>query len=220
MYLTFIQCTGKLPPQETGLTCNSWYGRFHLEMHPIHAAYLALYGRGDLLEKSLDFYTNSLKAAKKLAKENGYAGARWPKMTSYLADQAPSPIAPLLIWQQPHVIYMLELLRRVRYSEHRAEVPLISEEEFLEKYKNLIIETAEFMADFAEYDEKNNRYVLKSPLYSVQEKGNPEGIFNPPYELAYWSFGLETAYRWMEKLSVKKEKWLKVARAQLTEIKD
>ena len=42
MYLTFIQCTGKLPPQETGLTCNSWYGRFHLEMHPIHAAYLAL----------------------------------------------------------------------------------------------------------------------------------------------------------------------------------
>ena len=212
MYLTFIQCTGKLPPQETGLTCNSWYGRFHLEMHPIHAAYLALYGRGDLLEKSLEFYMNSLKAAKKLAKDNGYAGARWPKMTSYLADQAPSPIAPLLIWQQPHVIYMLELIRRARYSEHRAEVPLISEEEFLEKYKNLIIETAEFMADFAEYDEKSKRYVLKAPLYSVQEKGNPEEIFNPPFELAYWSFGLETAYRWMEKLSVKKEKWLKVAR--------
>ncbi|MBO4808188.1 MAG: glycoside hydrolase family 65 [Lachnospiraceae bacterium] len=212
MYLTFIQCTGKLPPQETGLTCNSWYGRFHLEMHPIHVAYLALYGRGDLLEKSLEFYLNSLEKAKALAKENGYKGARWPKMTSYLADQAPSPIAPLLIWQQPHVIYMLELLRRARYSERRAEVPLISEEEFLEKYKNLIFETAEFMADFAEYDEKNNRYVLNPPMYSVQEKGNPEEIFNPPFELAYWSFGLETAYRWMEKLSIRKEKWLKVAR--------
>ena len=212
MYLTYIQCTGKLPPQETGLTCNSWYGRFHLEMHPIHVAYLALYGRGDLLEKSLEFYLNSLEKAKALAKENGYKGARWPKMTSYLADQAPSPIAPLLIWQQPHVIYMLELLRRARYSERRAEVPLISEEEFLEKYKNLIFETAEFMADFAEYDEKNNRYVLNPPMYSVQEKGNPEEIFNPPFELAYWSFGLETAYRWMEKLSIRKEKWLKVAR--------
>ncbi len=211
MYLTFIQCTGKLPPQETGLTCNSWYGRFHLEMHPIHVGYLALYGRGDLLERSLKFYLDSLESARKLARENGYKGARWPKMTSYLADQAPSPVAPLLIWQQPHVIYMLELIRRARYSEHRAEVPLISEEEFLDKYKELITETAEFMADFAEYDEINDRYVLKPPLYSVQEKGDPEEIFNPPFELAYWRFGLITAYRWMEKLSVKKEKWLKVA---------
>ena len=32
-YLTAIQCAGSLPPQETGLTCNSWYGKFHLEMH-------------------------------------------------------------------------------------------------------------------------------------------------------------------------------------------
>jgi hypothetical protein len=32
-YLTAIQCAGSLPPQETGLTCNSWFGKFHLEMH-------------------------------------------------------------------------------------------------------------------------------------------------------------------------------------------
>src|SRR5260221_6602186 len=30
-YLTAIQCSGSMPPQETGLTCNSWYGKFHLE---------------------------------------------------------------------------------------------------------------------------------------------------------------------------------------------
>src|SRR5439155_9664885 len=31
-YLTAINCAGSLPPAETGLTCNSWYGKFHLEM--------------------------------------------------------------------------------------------------------------------------------------------------------------------------------------------
>ncbi|HEU4387429.1 MAG TPA: glycoside hydrolase family 65, partial [Blastocatellia bacterium] len=37
-YLTAIQCAGSNPPQETGLTVNSWYGKFHLEMHWWHAA--------------------------------------------------------------------------------------------------------------------------------------------------------------------------------------
>lgn len=36
-YLTAIQCSGSTPPQETGLTVNSWYGKFHLEMHWWHA---------------------------------------------------------------------------------------------------------------------------------------------------------------------------------------
>ena len=36
-YLTAIQCAGSMPPQETGLTVNSWYGKFHLEMHWWHA---------------------------------------------------------------------------------------------------------------------------------------------------------------------------------------
>jgi len=211
MYLTFIQCSGKLPPQETGLTCNSWYGRFHLEMHPIHAAYLALFGKGDLLERSFDFYLKNLDKAKEIAAKNGFKGARWPKMTSNIADQAPSVIAPLLIWQQPHLIYMLELLRRARYSDKRVEVPGITEEEFLTKYKDLISETAAFMADFASYDKDGDRYVLKPPMYSVQEKGDPEKIMNPPFELAYWSFGLRTAYEWMHDIGEDHEDWLKIA---------
>ena len=53
MYQCLVQDLGNMPSQETGLTCNSWYGKFHLEMHPIHSAFAALYGRGALLEKSL-----------------------------------------------------------------------------------------------------------------------------------------------------------------------
>jgi hypothetical protein len=38
-YLTAIQDAGQNPPQETGLTYNSWEGKFHLEMHWWHEAH-------------------------------------------------------------------------------------------------------------------------------------------------------------------------------------
>lgn len=44
-YLTAVECAGSSPPQETGLTCNSWYGKSHLEMHWWHAVHFALWGR-------------------------------------------------------------------------------------------------------------------------------------------------------------------------------
>jgi len=56
-YLTAIQCSGSMPPQETGLTCNSWYGKFHLEMNWWHASHFALWHQLPLLEKSLAWYT-------------------------------------------------------------------------------------------------------------------------------------------------------------------
>ncbi|MEO6733481.1 MAG: hypothetical protein ABIN01_19820, partial [Ferruginibacter sp.] len=43
-YLTKIQCAGENPPQETGLTYNSWYGKPHIEMHWWHAIHFALWG--------------------------------------------------------------------------------------------------------------------------------------------------------------------------------
>ena len=55
-YLTRIQTAGNLPPQETGLTMNSWYGKFHLEMHWWHGVHFALWNRAPLLEKSLGWY--------------------------------------------------------------------------------------------------------------------------------------------------------------------
>ena len=54
-----------MPPQETGLTVNSWYGKFHLEMHWWHAAHFALWNRTPLLEKSLGWYDRILPAARR-----------------------------------------------------------------------------------------------------------------------------------------------------------
>ncbi|MCR4678097.1 MAG: glycoside hydrolase family 65 [Lachnospiraceae bacterium] len=211
MYLSAVQDSGVLPPQETGLTCNSWYGKFHLEMHPVHEAYLAIYGRGAMLEKSLKWYVKSLPCAVRNAGRNGFKGARWSKMTGPACQDSPSVIAPLLVWQQPHIIYMLTLLYMSRYNDARVEVPTEPEEEFLKKYADVVRETALFMADFCVYDEKQDCYELKPPLYSVQEKGNPEEIKNPPFETAYFAFGLQAAYEWLKKLGEEHAEWLKIA---------
>ena len=66
--------------------CNSWYGKFHLEMHWWHAAHFALWGPGGLLEKSLPWYSEILPSAQETARAQGYRGARWPKMVGSMGD--------------------------------------------------------------------------------------------------------------------------------------
>lgn len=217
MYLLFVNENSSVPPSETGLSCNSWYGKFHLEMHPIHEAFLPLYGRGDILEASLHYYIDNLDKACRDAKRNKYCGARWPKMTDLGAANSPSSVAPILIWQQPHIIYMINLLYLSRYGEGRVEVPSESEEEFILKYAKVIKETAEFMADFLTYNEKEDCYELLPPLFSVQEKGNPLEIKNPAFELLYFKYGLNTAYDLLRKIDKADEKWLDIA-AKIKEV--
>ena len=89
-YLTAIQCAGSMPPQETGLACNSWYGKAHLEMHWWHAAHFALWGRLPLLERSLPWYRATLPLARQTAAMQGYRGARWPKMIGPQGRESPS----------------------------------------------------------------------------------------------------------------------------------
>src|SRR5213592_1822731 len=67
-YLTAINGAGSTPPQETGLVCNSWHGKFHLEMHWWHAAHFALWGRPHLLKRSLPWYQRILPMAQATAR--------------------------------------------------------------------------------------------------------------------------------------------------------
>ena len=48
-YLMAAQMAGDVPPQESGLTCNTWYGKHHTEMIWWHAAHFALWGHDELL---------------------------------------------------------------------------------------------------------------------------------------------------------------------------
>lgn len=200
-YLLAIQSAGKVPPQETGLTCNSWYGKFHLEMYLWHEAYLPLWNHTELLERSLVWYQEHLPQARLNAARNGYKGARWPKMVAEDALDSPSPIAVLLVWQQPHIIYMLEMA----YGSGE-------ETAFLEKYYELVEETAEFMADFAAYNEERKVYELLGPLIPAQECHDPMVTRNPSFEVEYWSLTLKIAAEWAKRLGRKvPEKWLHVA---------
>jgi len=199
-YLTAIQGAGRYPPQESGLTFNSWEGKFHLEMHWWHAAHFALWDRLPLLEKSLGYYDAIIERAKGTARRQGYRGARWPKMTSPSGAESPSPVGPFLIWQQPHPIFYTELVRRQRRD--RAT---------LERFRSVVFETAEFMASYAVLDPATSRYVLGPPLQCAQEEFPKEKTFNCTFELAYWRWGLEAAQTWRERLDLPREAhWDKV----------
>ena len=196
-YLTAIQDAGEYPPQETGLTYNTWEGKFHLEMHWWHEAHFALWNRLPLLEKSLGYYQKILPRAEATARKQGYAGARWPKMTGPGGAESPSPVGPFLVWQQPHPIFYAELC----YRSH-------GDRKTLEKYSNIVFATADFMASYATWDDATKRYVLGPTLQSAQEIFPKDKTFNPTFELTYWRWGLETAQLWRERLGFPRdEKW-------------
>lgn len=199
-YLTAIQCSGFLPPQETGLTCNSWYGKFHLEMHYWHAAHFPLWGKSEMLERSLWWYKAIQPEATRRARSQGYTGLRWPKMTDPSGVDSPSPIGPLLCWQQPHPIMFAELLRLAK-----------SDTSILEDYSSIVFESAEFMADYAQWNDKSNKFVLGPPLIPAQENHSPYTTLNPTFELEYWRWGLTTALDWKRRLGrTEPKKWVDV----------
>jgi hypothetical protein len=195
-YLTAINCSGSIPPQETGLVHNSWFGKFHLEMHWWHAVHFAFWDRLDLLERSLPWYESILPTARAAAKLQGYKGARWPKMTSPDGRDSPSTVGVFLIWQQPHPIYYAELCYRT--YQNRAT---------LQKYKQIVFETAEFMASYPVWDGGGKRFVLGPALIPAQESYGRDRAtnLNPTFELAYWYWGLDTAQKWRQRLGLQRD---------------
>ncbi|MBO0324094.1 hypothetical protein J0X14_17425 [Muricauda sp. CAU 1633] len=189
LYLTKINCGGSSPPQETGLTFNSWYGKPHMEMIWWHGVHYAQWGRTSILEKQLDWYFRSKDIAMEIAKRQGFKGVRWQKMTDPNGGETASSVGSYLIWQQPHIIYFSELV----YNDNPSK-------EVLEKYAPLVEETAAFMADFAWYDATLNEYILGPGVIAAQERFDPKVTYNPTFELAYWKWGLEKAQNWRERL--------------------
>jgi hypothetical protein len=200
-YLTRIQCAGSMPPQETGLTMNSWFGKFHLEMHWWHAAQFSLWGRSDLLERSMGWYRDALVQAKATAKWQGYQGARWQKMTDADGNESPSSVGAFIIWQQPHPIYLAELLYRDNPSR-----------ETLLKYQDIVFNTATFMASFVR--RRNETFHLCHPLIPAQEIFKATETDDPAFELQYWYYGLSTAQAWRRRLGLHEdERWKEILNA-------
>ncbi len=201
-YLTAIHCAGTLPSQETGLLCNSWYGKFHLEMHWWHSVHFTVWNRFEHFARSLTVYERFLESSRARARQQGFAGARWPKMTGPDGDDSPSPVGPMLIWQQPHPIYYAELCYR---ADPRPET--------LRRWRDIVVATADFMASFAQYVESRGQYVLGPAIKTVSENNPTDRTLNPAWELTAWRMGLRLAQTWLRRLGEPPNTlWNKVAR--------
>ncbi len=183
-YLTAVQCVADVPPQESGLTCNTWYGKHHTEMIWWSTAHFILWGQPDAAKRNLDWFLGQLPNARALAASRDLKGARWAKMVGPDGRESPGG-NPFIFWNQPHPIYLADLI--LRQSPSQAN---------LEKYRPLVFETAECLVSMLKFDAKRGQYVLGPPLWIAQEIHDQATSQNPAYELAYWHWAIETAQRW------------------------
>lgn len=177
-YLLHVNSTGIYPPQESGLTYNCWNSKFHLEMHLIHSLWNIYNNHVDDLVKSFDYYLSIMPSSLKRASLNGYKGLRFPKMTGPDGEDSPSNIGPLLIWQAPHILFMLQ---EIYY--------LYNKENIIKKYEPLISGTIDFMISFLTL--KDFKYQMLDPLLEACESIPLDRCQNPSFELEYWRYTLE-----------------------------
>lgn len=172
-----------------------------LEMFLWHCLHFARWGHYGLLSRSVpNTYQRFLQSSIDRATAQGYAGARWGKMTDTTGRSAPGEINSLLIWQQPHVMHFAEYVYRAFPYENT-----------LREWDEVLTATANFMASYAWWNTTTQVYDLGPPLYPVSENTNPNCTINPTFELAYWRFGLNVAIQWKERqdLAIPKD-WVTV----------
>ena len=188
---------GSLPPAEIGLMgTDYWKGKFHMEMVWWHLAHYALWDRWELAEKALCCYDRFLPIARKRAAQMGHRGAKWGKKNTPDGLMGPWDGNLILNWQQPHPIFFAELEYRLKPTQ-----------ETLDKWKLIISETADFMASYPVWDEREGVYHLE-PIRTANENGDGQ---DTAFELAYWRWGLDHAQRWRERLGLQRHPdWDKV----------
>ncbi|MDE5546437.1 MAG: hypothetical protein K2I88_03140, partial [Anaeroplasmataceae bacterium] len=184
LYLLKVNTLGIYPPAETGLTCNSWYGKFHLEMHLWHHLGLIRFGLYTYVLPSLKWYLSIYESSKKRAEEQGYQGIRFPKMTDFRGEDTPSNIGCLLIWQMPHLFVLLdEIIKQ--------DAKVICLKEWMSTLQGLI----DFMVSF--YYLEDGKYHLDSPMIPANENV----LFDcdtPIFEECYTIYAFEIFKRWIE----------------------
>ena len=201
-YLMRANESGLFPPQESGLVNNGWFGRFHFEMIWWHGVHYGLWNRMECFDNYLNVYKDFMPKALERAKSEGRSGARWPKCTGNFNREWPGSAHAYLIWHEPHPIYFAEM----QYRQN--PVP-----ETLEKWEDIVLNTADYMADYLFYDKKTKQYVLGPPVVVVSENTDPLQTINPIFELGYFRYGLRTALEWADRLGLSEKrtrKWKEV----------
>ena len=197
-YLLAVQSAGSFPPAEGGLMgIDPWRGQFHMEMTWWHLAHYALWNRWKMANEALGCFKRFIPSAHELARQLGYKGLKWPKSVGPEGRSAPWEGNQVLLWKQPHPIFFAELDYRVHPT--RAT---------LDKWAEIIEGTAAHMADYASIDEQTGVYHL-DPVMPPSEQGLTK---DDVFDLAYFSWGLNQAQVWRERMGFERNKlWDKVA---------
>jgi hypothetical protein len=197
-YQMAAQSAGSWPSAENGLMgVDFWSSQFHMEMVWWHLAHYGLWDRWPMAEKALGCYPKFLLVARQLAKQFDYKGARWGKQVGPEGRTAPWDGSFVLHWQQPHPIFFAELEYRLRPTQAT-----------LEKWREVLDATANYMADFPTRDAQGVYHL--QPIMPPSEQGITRDTV---FDLAYWRWGLDQAQRWRERLGQPREpRWDEVRR--------
>jgi hypothetical protein len=174
-----------------------------MEMVIWHNAHWSTWGRQKYFDNIFpEIYETLLLSSMARAKSMGWKGARWPKMTELNTGvNSPGDINALLMWQQPHPLYLAKLA----YQAH-------STRETLQKWDKVLTATADYMASYPGLNNKTGKYDLGPPSYGVTENTPPNSTRNLAYEIAYWRYGLDVAAEWKRTLGQEvPEAWVHVA---------
>lgn len=217
--------SGFAPPQESGLLFNSWSGKHHQEMRLFHQAWLAVWGRPALMDRSWRWFLENQPNATAEASRQGYKGQRVHKMvgeanprgfgnqTPLLNWESANDCNPTLLWHQPWVILLAELqYLALKTAEQRSAT--------LHRLSPLVFATADFLADFAERragpgGSQGQHYDLAPPLTDAAEDQGPAAdAHNPTFELTQVRFALDTAIQWCERMGLSTHRSAAQARDQ------
>lgn len=190
-YEMAAQSAGSWPSAEIGLMgIDAWSGQFHMEMVWWHLAHYALWDRWPMAEEALGCYREFLPRARQLAEQFDYKGAKWGKQVGPEGRTAPWSGSFVLHWQQPHPLFFAELEYRSRPTQAT-----------LDKWRDIVMATAEYMSDFPTCDEATGLFSLV-PIMPPSEQGITRDTV---FDLAYWRWGLDVAQRWRERMGLARE---------------
>ena len=107
----------------------------------------------------------------------------------------PSATGPMLIWQQPHIIWMAEL-QRLHAPSTAAAAAVVA------RLGDVVETTADFMASYPSPPLADHMNGTKAgelwlgPPTDGAEEGNPQtATWNPTFELTYWRLCLRANLR-------------------------
>ncbi|BET68599.1 hypothetical protein ASA1KI_35170 [Opitutales bacterium ASA1] len=207
LYLVRVNYAGSFPPAETGLQHLSWFGKHNSEVYFLHAAQFYQWGHAELIEKGLGWYRDLLPQGIAHARSEGFDGVRWPKMSGLDGRPSPGGINPYIIWNQPNPIYLAELVYRAAPTR-----------ETLERYRELVFESAKFLVSFAKRDDATGIWHLGPPIKNVTESTGADIVRNPAFETAFWYFGLALAQTWRERLGLPRDPLWEEVKENLAEL--